>query len=132
MRAQVQVNERDGQQQIANLQSSMEDSQREAKQEVTTLANRLAVDRVTFEATKNRTVELSPGVTLRVTKIDVPMHRVSGWMWVLPDRRTVWLRDQPVQQPVTFYGREDGKKRELVITSVTPGAVAGYYLNGRS
>ena len=49
-------------------------------------------------------------------------------MWVLPDRRTIWLRQQGAQEPVDFYGYTDGKKRELVITSVTKGSVAGYLL----
>jgi hypothetical protein len=49
-------------------------------------------------------------------------------MWVLPDRRTIWLRQQGAQEPVDFYGYNDGMKRELVITSVAKRSVAGYLL----
>jgi len=50
---------------------------------------------------------------------------MNGWMWLMPDRRAIWLRDQ-MQGPVIFYGHEDGKRRELVITRVTPNSVTGY------
>jgi hypothetical protein len=49
-------------------------------------------------------------------------------MWVLPDRRTIWLRGQGAQEPVVFYNNNDGKKRELVITSVTKKSAVGYLL----
>jgi hypothetical protein len=54
--------------------------------------------------------------------------RMSGWMWVMPDRRTIWLRNQYTNEPVIFYGYQDGKKRQLVITSVTKNSVKGYLL----
>ena len=46
----------------------------------------------------------------------------------MPDRRTIWLKGQNAGEPVSFYGHEDGKKRELVITNVTKGSVTGYLL----
>ena len=46
----------------------------------------------------------------------------------MPDRRTIWLRQQGAQEPVDVYGYTDGKKRELVITSVRKSSVAGYLL----
>jgi hypothetical protein len=63
-----------------------------------------------------------------VNGIDIPHHRVSGWMWVLPDRRTVWLRQQGAQEPAAFYSMADGKKREIVFTRMTKNSVAGYLL----
>jgi hypothetical protein len=63
-----------------------------------------------------------------ITKTDAAFRRVSSWMWVLPDRRTIWLRQQGAQEPVDFYGYNDGMKRELVITSAAKGSVAGYLL----
>ena len=44
----------------------------------------------------------------------------------MPDRRTVRLRDQSVQEPLVFYGYQDGKRRELVITHVAESSVTGY------
>jgi hypothetical protein len=46
----------------------------------------------------------------------------------MPDRRTIWLKEQNAGEPVVFYSKQDGKKRELVITSVTEGSVTGYLL----
>ena len=63
-----------------------------------------------------------------VTGTDVASHRVDGWMWVMPDRRTIWLRDHSAYEPVIFYGRLDGKMHELVITSVARNSVRGYLL----
>jgi len=58
----------------------------------------------------------------------VYLRRVNGWIWVMPDRRTIWLRHQSAREPVVFYGHLDGKQRELMITSVTENSVRGYLL----
>ena len=91
-----------------------------------TIANGLAVERVNFEVAKGHSQELAPGISIGLTGTDVQYRRVKGWMWVMPDRRTIWLRNQDAQEPVVFYGLTDGKKRELVITQVAKGSVAGY------
>ncbi len=49
-------------------------------------------------------------------------------MWLMPDRRTIWLRNQGAQEPVLFRGYQDGKRRELRITDIARNAVAGYLL----
>jgi hypothetical protein len=49
-------------------------------------------------------------------------------MWLMPDRRTIWLKGQGAQEPVVFYGVKDGKKREMVITNVTKNSITGYLL----
>ncbi|HKW97332.1 MAG TPA: hypothetical protein VJN43_06330 [Bryobacteraceae bacterium] len=92
------------------------------------LAAKLAVRRVDFEVTKNHTGELADGVSLSVTGTDTGYRRVSGWIWLMPDRRTIWLRDQAAQEPVVFYGYPDGKRRELVITNVAKDSVTGFLL----
>ena len=38
---------------------------------------------------------------------------------------------QNAGEPMVFYGHEDGKKRELVITNVTRDSVIGYFAIGR-
>jgi hypothetical protein len=110
--------------QLARLQQSEEAD----RHDVDAIGHKLAVHRVDFEVTKNHSRELAEGISLDVTSTD-PLHRsASGWMWVMPDRRTIWLKGQSAGQPVVFYGREDSKKRELVITNVTNGSVTGYLL----
>jgi chaperonin cofactor prefoldin len=108
--------------------ASLQDSEQRDRESVEAINNRLAVRRIDFEVTKGYSRELAPGISLRITSTDTAFRRVSGWMWVLPDRRTIWLRQQGAQEPVDFYGYTDGLKRELVITSVTKGSVAGYLL----
>lgn len=96
--------------------------------EVEALSKKLDVKRVDFEVTRNHTGPLTEEISLSVTGTDVSHRRVTGWMWVMPDRRTIWLRGQGAQQPVVFYGYQDGKRRELVITNVTRDSVTGYLL----
>jgi len=112
------------QRQFAGLQQSEQADRRD----VDAIGHKLAVHRVDFEVTKNHSRELAEGISLGVTSTDVAHRYVSGWMWVMPDRRTIWLKSQNASQPVVFYSREDGKKRELVINNVTKGSVTGYLL----
>lgn len=111
-------------QKIAGLAAAQD----EDRKEVDGLNRKLAIRRVDFEVDKGRNMELAPGISLEISGTDVAYRRVSGWMWVLPDRRTIWLRGQGAQEPVVFYSTTDGKKRELVITSVTDKSAVGYLL----
>jgi len=110
--------------QLANLKSSEERD----RKDVNSIIDSLDLRRVAFEARKNQNLELAPGVSLEVTGTDIAHRRVNGWMWLMPDRRTLWLRGQNAQEPVIFYGYQDGKKRELVITNVSKNDVTGYLL----
>jgi hypothetical protein len=110
--------------QFARLQQSEEADRRD----VDAIGHKLAVHRVDFEVTKNHSRELAEGISLDVTSTDTLHRSASGWMWVMPDRRTIWLKGQNAGEPVVFYGHEDGKKRELVITNVAHGSVTGYLL----
>ncbi len=98
------------------------------RREIDTLNERLERRRVDFEVAKNHTQELAPGISLGVTGIDVSHRRVNGWVWVLPDRRTIWVRGQNAQQPVRFYSKQDGRAFELVFTHTGKRSVAGYLL----
>lgn len=106
----------------------LEASQDEGRKEVAAISRKIGVRRIDFEVTKGHNTELVPGITLNVSGTDIAYRRVSGWMWVLLDRRTIWLRGQGAQEPVVFYSNNDGKKRELVITSVTDKSAVGYLL----
>lgn len=84
--------------------------------------------RINFVVPKNHSRQLAPGISLGVDQIDLAGQRVNGWMWIMPDRRTIWLRDQGTGDPLVLDGYGDGKRRELVITNVTKSAAAGYLL----
>jgi hypothetical protein len=110
--------------QLASLQATEET----ARHDVDAIQQKLAVRRVDFEVTRSHSRELAPGISLNVTQTDTARRTVSGWISVLPDRRTIWLKSQNAQEPVVFYGSQDGEKRELVVTNVTRNSVVGYLL----
>jgi sortase A len=84
--------------------------------------------KVSFDVGRNHSQTLAPGISLGIDDTDVTGQRVNGWMWIMPDRRTIWLRDRGTQDPVIFYGDQDGKRRELLITRVTSSSATGYLL----
>ena len=109
---------------LAGLKQTQETSRRD----VNVIEQKLAVRRVDFEVTKNHSRQLAEGISLGITGTDVTHRNVNGWVWVLPDRRTIWLKNQNALQPIVFYGVRDSQKRELVITNVTRNSVTGYLL----
>jgi LPXTG-site transpeptidase (sortase) family protein len=93
-----------------------------------TIKSDVKPERVSFTIATDHSRQLAPGISLGVTSTDIGHHQMSGWMWLMPDRRTVWLRDHGTQDPLVFYGHGDGKRRELVITRVTANSVSGYLI----
>ncbi|MBI1955411.1 MAG: hypothetical protein HYS38_03360 [Acidobacteria bacterium] len=84
--------------------------------------------RVDFELAKNRNQEIVPEVALTVTGADVSYQRVNGWLRLAPEGRTLWVRDQGIQQPVIFYTQQDSRPYELIFTRVTENGAVGYLL----
>lgn len=80
--------------------------------------------RVPFEVAMNHSRQLAPGISIGLTKADPERKTVDGWMWVMPDRRTIWLRDQSTHQPIVIYGA--GGRREVVIDSISRNSMRGY------
>jgi hypothetical protein len=119
--------ERDGANRDQQLVSLNQQVGNEAR-DVESINNKLAVKRVDFEITRNHSQQLTDDLSLGITGTDVTHRRVTGWMWVMPDRRTITLQKQAAQQPVTWYGTRDGKRREVVITNVAKNSVSGYVL----
>jgi sortase A len=89
-----------------------------------------ARNEIAFDIPQGHSRELVPGkIWFGVSSADPGDRIVNGWVWVMPERRTVWLRDVEPRQPVTFY--QDGEKRELVITSVARTSAHGYLTASR-
>jgi sortase A len=80
-----------------------------------------------FTIEKDHSRQLAPGISIGITDTNAGDRRVNGWMWLLADRRTIWLRDQSTSDPVVFYSAGDGRRHELRITQVTPNSATGYY-----
>jgi sortase A len=84
---------------------------------------RAAPDRSAFVLTRRHSQQLAPGISLGIDEIDAEHEQVNGWLWIMPERRTLWLKDQAAHEPVIFY--QDGERRELLITNVTSNSASG-------
>ena len=104
------------------------DEAREGRRDLERLAQSLKTNRIDFEVSKGRSQRLAEGISVSVTGIDVAKRRINGWMWIMPDRKTIWLRNQGAMQPVIFYSAADGRRREVVFTHVTGNGAVGYLL----
>lgn len=82
--------------------------------------------RMSFSIPVHHSRELTSGISMGIDDVDTLEHSVYGWMWLMPERRTVWLRDRQTHDPLVFYVGPNGAKRELTITSVTVNSVSGY------
>jgi hypothetical protein len=87
--------------------------------------------RVAFEVAVNHARELAPGVNMDVSDTDVSHQRFNGSIWLMPDRRTIWIHGRGLQEPLVFYNQGDDRPRQLVITRVTKYSVIGYVLAPR-
>ncbi len=115
---------RDTSHQLASL--GQQQTQSQGKLEA--IASQLDRQRVDFEVAKNETRELVPGISLHVMRMDASYQRYEGWLWFLPDRRTLWIVNQGAQEPVVFRSKQGGEPYELIVTGVNKRSVAGYLL----
>jgi LPXTG-site transpeptidase (sortase) family protein len=81
---------------------------------------------ISFDVAPGHSRQLARGISFGLSSTDPATHRLYGWMWLMPDRRTIWLRGQNAWSPVIFFGGMDGKERKLVITNVSARSVRGY------
>jgi sortase A len=97
---------------------------------VTPVPYREPVERKTwFTVDLHHSREVGAGVSMGITDADPESQEVEGWLWLMPERRTVWLHSQAVGDPLALHNGEDGRKREVVITKITGSAVSGYLVN---
>jgi hypothetical protein len=92
------------------------------------LSQRFDRERVDFELSEGKTKELVPGISLQISGTNPLYQSFRGSLWLLQDRRTLWLRNESVHQPVRFFHKEGGEPYELVVTDVTKKFVIGYLL----
>jgi len=96
--------------------------------DLSAVSQRLGRERVDFELNKGQTKELVPGISLQISGTNPMYQKYHASLWLLQDRRTLWLRDQSVHQPVRFFHKETGEPYELVVTDVTKKFVTGFLL----
>lgn len=111
-------------QRLAALQQRADQNRSETQR----VARSLEKHRVDFEISKGHSRELAPGLSMGLSGTDVAHRRVEGWLWIMPDRKTVWVRGQNALEPLEYYSSSDGKRREVVFTHVTRNSAVGYVL----
>ncbi|HEY6343583.1 MAG TPA: class D sortase [Bryobacteraceae bacterium] len=84
--------------------------------------------RIGFSIPLHHSRELAPGISLGISDADTARQDVNGWMWLMPDHRTIWLKSQRTNDPVVFYSEQSGKRREVHITGIGRDSVTGYLL----
>lgn len=82
--------------------------------------------RIYFSVETHHSRQLAPGISIGISETNADGQLVNGWMWLMPDRRTLWIRNQTTRDPIVFYGYQDGRRREVVITHVTEDSAMGY------
>jgi chaperonin cofactor prefoldin len=108
--------------------ASLHQQVNQGQSDLRVLNQRIARQRVNFEAVKNSTVELAPGVSLTVLKTDVSYQRFEGYLSLTNDGRTLWLRHAGAQQAVPFYSKQTSRPYDLVVTTVGKDGVVGYLM----
>jgi sortase A len=88
--------------------------------------------RIPFDIGNNHSRQLTKGISIGLTATDPAGKTAEGWMWVMPDRRTIWLRSLHVNEPLVFYPESDGRRRELVLTAVSEHSARGYLVTRMS
>jgi sortase A len=97
---------------------------------VAAIPYREPVERKTyFTVDLHHSREVGAGVSMSITDTDPENQEVEGWLWLMPERRTVWLHSQAAGDPLALYSADNGRKREVVITKITGSAVTGYLVN---
>jgi len=82
---------------------------------------------IAFAVSEGHSRELVPGkIWFGLSSTDSVDRNVNGWIWVMPERRTIWLREVDAHHPVVF--EQNGEKRELGITSVARSSARGYLI----
>jgi chaperonin cofactor prefoldin len=110
---------------------SVDQRGRQSASDLESIHRKVDQERTEFEVGVNHDRELAQGVSMDVSHTDVSHQRFDGWIWLMPDRKTIWLHSRGIQQPVLFYAEGDARRRELVITRVTKYSVIGYILMPR-
>lgn len=81
---------------------------------------------VRFDIVSGHSTEIAPGISLGISAVHA--GHADGWMWVMPDHRSVLFKNQGVGRPLVFY--QDGERREVTLTRASNDAVSGSVLLG--
>lgn len=110
--------------------SALRERTDQSAEQLAAVQSDLRQERADFEVRKSQTREVADGVYLTVTGADVRRRVFSGWIQLVPEGRTLWIREQSVQQPVVFHRLRENRRQELVITHLRSSGAVGYVLTG--
>src|SRR6266568_3011383 len=93
------------------------------------LAQEVHRQRVDFEVSENRSVELAPGVSLTVLKTNVSYQSFDGFLSLTNEGRTVWLSNVGISKAIGFYPTKQAHRSfDLVVTTISRKGVVGYLM----
>jgi hypothetical protein len=107
---------------------ALREQQGEEHRELAKLSGSLPTRKNSFDIQKNQKAEVTPGVSLQLTKIDVRRQRFDGWIESSPGSQKIWIQNQGVRSPVVFYPGEHGRPFVIVLTSLDQKGAVGYLL----
>ena len=107
---------------------ALREQQGEEHRELAKLSSSLATRKNSFDIQKNQKAEVTPGVSLQLTKIDVRRQRFDGWIESSPGSQKISIQNQGVRSPVVFYPGEHGKPFVIVLTSLDQKGAVAYLL----
>jgi hypothetical protein len=81
-----------------------------------------------FEVSEDQAREVIPGVHMTISHTDVEHQQVSGWLYLQNEHRVLWLKNHGLLRPITVYGVDDNKPRDIVLTRVHNNDAVGYVL----
>jgi len=78
--------------------------------------------RIAFHVDERQTSLVAPGILVSLSYTDPVRQRATGWVRLAREKRTIWLHNLGVHQPLMF------RQRELMITRVSRSSMAGYLI----
>jgi chromosome segregation ATPase len=98
------------------------------REDLDALTNRIGHFRVNFELNAGHSEELFSGIRLMVSDTNVGQQHLDGWLQLVKDGRTLWVRNKGIDEPLTFYAGDNDRPYQVVFTRVLNHSVAGYLL----
>ena len=121
---QIQQAQQSTQGEVSGLHSQMQSNE----DRVDALSYQVDRQRIDFEVSKDRTMELVAGLYLTINDTDVAHQQISGWLQIARDGRFLWLHDAGAQHAIAFSTKGDERTCQLVFTRVANDSAAGYIL----
>jgi predicted nucleic acid-binding Zn-ribbon protein len=114
--------------QLAGLERRIDENESDLRRTESRLEEEEQVGskRFDFELPKASTRQLAPGIVAHLTRTNVKFQRYDGWLRLVEEGRTLWIRDQSILQPLIFYEGAGNGQHEFVVTRLSGDTAIGY------